>query len=92
MNKMLNEMTRDELRSLAKELKLKGYSSMNRDQLEGYIRATYMEAKRIKAQTPMTMEARLNAYTADGQRPLTARQQARINRLTRRMEHSKGIR
>lgn len=93
MNKALSAMNRDELRKLAKDLKLPGYSSMKRDELEAYIRETYSRAKRLKAQQPMTTEARLNAYQrANGQRPLTARQQRQIDRMARRLEHSKGVR
>lgn len=93
MNKALSAMTRDELRSLSKSLGLKGYSKLNRDELEGFIRATYMEARRFKAQAPMTTDARLNAYQrSNGDRPLTARQQRQVDRMARRMERSKGVR
>lgn len=93
MNKALKDMSRDELRKLAKDLKLKGYSKLNRDELEAFIKDTYRRVKAEVAQQPMSTEERLNAYTkANGQRPITARQQRQIDRMARRMEYGKGVR
>lgn len=88
MNKSLDDMTLKELQKLAKDLKLTGYSNLNKAELVAFIKDTYRRARSMVAQAPMSTTTRIGNYVKqNGHAKLTARQAKQVERMNRRNAH-----